>query len=714
MKDEQQRNEIISYLDKTSVALLCLLFISFPLTFTNLTTDFFTLPKQAVLIFLSLVLLMVYGARTILAEKVSIRRTPFDLPVLLFLCALLLSTIFSVAKFDSLSNFIPFLFVALSYFVITHYARNERFIMALVISLLSGAALLALVTILSYAKVYVFPYDFTKVQNFTPAGSLMDEMFYLLFVLPLGAYFLSPFIFAKGHRANLLRSENLVKLLGFGLTTLVVLAGLALSIYIVIKQNLFIVLPYDVAFQTSFAAISQDSARIFQGLLFGTGFGEFFIDFTKFKLATFNNTPYWSVAFFHSSTFVLELLATTGLLGLLSYLFLCYRVVKERPLFIPLVIALALSFVLPLSFYTLTLVFFLLGIYASIRGLREDDKYFDVELQIVALKKGLITFAPEESARRQNTKTLSYLAFGIIVIFVLVFGFLTYDYLSANITFENSLVAASQNNGQQTYNLQNAAVQTFTGRYIDSYFRVFSQTNLALANALASQVPQGKQPDQQTTQTIYTLVQQSINSARQATAISPDNALDWQNLASIYRALIGFGQNADSFAVLAQQQAEKLDPTTPGEYITLGGIYYQLRIWDKAQEQFQEAINLKPDYANAYYNLGHVLQEKGDLQGALSQFEAVRQLVQNDPANLDKINKEIAALQAQLGQQSNQQNQTQPTTQNPLTIPTPSEALPKQNPQIKIPGPSETPTPTPTPKPTTEGGLPLPTNTPTP
>jgi tetratricopeptide (TPR) repeat protein len=691
---EEQRIIFIDYIEKASVGLLCLLFVAFPLVFTNLTTDFFTLPKQTLLIFLSIILFILYGVKTVLAEKVSIRRTPFDLPVLFFALALLLSTVFSVAKYDSVVNFIPVLFAILSFYIITHTVKNEKQIMAFVVSLLAGGALLALNFILTYAKVYIFPFDFTKVQSFTPAGSLLDQLFYLLFILPLGGYFLSPFIF-KSHRSQLHKKDAVGKLITFGSTSILILSGLIVSIYIVIKQNLFITLPIDAGFQTAFAAISQDSSRIFQGLLFGTGFGEFFIDFTKFKLASFNTSPYWSVAFFHSSSFVLELLATTGLIGLLSFLFLCFKVIKERPLFIPLIIALCLSFIVPLSFYTLTLVFFLLGIYAGIRGLREDNKYFDVELQIVALKKGFISFAPEESARRQSTKMLSYIFFGIIILLSLVFSFLSFDYLNANITFQKSLVSAAQNNGQQTYNFQNGAITSFAGRYIDSYYRVFSQTNLALANALAASIPQGQQPNQQTTQTIYTLVQQSINSARQATTISPQNSLNWQNLSSIYRSLIGFGQNADSFAVLAAQQAAKLDPTTPGEYITLGGIYYQLRAWDKAQEQFQLAINLKPDFPNAYYNLGHVLQEKGDLQGALTQYQAVKQLVAGDPTNLDKINQEIQAAQAQLGQQANQQTQTQQQSQNPLTIPTPSATLPKQTTPVKIPGPSGSPTPTP-------------------
>ena len=712
--EEKQKLEVINYIEKASVVLLGLLFILFPLLFTNLTTDFFTLPKQALLIFITLALILLFGIKSVLSEKVIIRRTPFDLPVLLFLLAILLSALFSVSRFDSLVNFVPLLFAGLSFFAITYNVKDEKSEVVLISSLLTGGALLSLVTVFSYFKIYVFPFDFTKVQSFTPSGSLFDTSLYLLFLLPLGLYFISPFILRKKNKETQEEKKlDLNKLAGFGALSIIILIGLIISLYSLLKPGILQLLPIDSGFQIAFAAISQDSQRTFQGLLFGSGYGQFLTDFTKFKQASFNTNPaLWNLTFIRSSSFVLELLATAGLLGLLSFLFLCFKVLKERPLFIPLIVALSLSFVLPLSFLNLTLIFLLLGIYAGLKGLKDEQKYFDVELALVALKRGFFAFALEDPTKtRRGNKALSYFVLSLSIIIALVFGFLSYDYLSANVTFQKSLLAASQNNGQSTYNYQNQALNTFTGRNVDAYHRIFSQTNLALANSLASSLPQGASPSAQTTQTIYTLVQQSINAGRTATTLAPQNAINWQNLSSIYRSLIGFGQNADSFAILAAQQAVKLDPANPQEYIALGGIYYQLRLFDKAREQFQQAINLKPDFANGYYNLGHALQEKGDLRGALTQYQTVRTLVLNDKANLDKIDAEIKALEASLGQQTSQTQTT--TTSEPLNIPTPSAVLPKQNPPVKIPGPSSSPTVTPTPAPNAADATPTPTIAPT-
>jgi tetratricopeptide (TPR) repeat protein len=269
------------------------------------------------------------------------------------------------------------------------------------------------------------------------------------------------------------------------------------------------------------------------------------------------------------------------------------------------------------------------------------------------------------------------------VILLALIGIMSYysiPYLVSDMAFQRSFIAAAQNNGSLWYQEQGKAIQTFP--YRDGFYRVFSQTNLTLANTLASQQKAGTTLDKATQQNITTLIQQSIDAARAAATISPQTYLNWQNLSAVYRGLIGFGQNAETFAIATAQQSISLDPNSPQEYITLGGIYYQLGQWDNAQNQFQLAVALKPDFANSHYNLGHTLEQKGDLQDALTQYQAVRSLVINDKASLDQIDKEIAALQgkAQAGQES------AAGTQN-LNISKPQAQLPAQNPPVKIPAP---------------------------
>lgn len=706
----QSKNEVISYLENATVFLLGIMLLLFPLVVTSATTDPFILPKEILLAGITLLSLIFYGLKIIISGHVLIRRTPFDLPLIIFVAATFISSLFAVNKADSIISVVPLFLAVLSFFVIVNNSREKNSVLFLAFSLTGGAALLAIVGILSFLKIYVLPFEFARIQSFSPTGSILDQALYLFISLPFVAHFVWPLFsrfverskdeiplahHANEHHEHARKQRITINEIVFGIGFIVIFAGLILSVFELFtfskQAGGFLILPFETGFQIAFATISQNAGRIILSLLFGSGFGTFATDFTRFKQIAFNqNQDLWLLTFFRSSSFVLELLATTGIAGSLSFLFILFKIIKKRAILTLSIFGIIASFVLPFSFIIIALFFIMLAIASAMQGLKSNaisQGYYDVELQIVALREGLITF---DNPSREKNAILSIIIFIIIIIVSGTVGFFGIKYLISDIIFQQSLIAASQNNGTLTYTKQVRAIQVFP--YRDAYYRIFSQTNFALANSLASQQPQGQTPSQQTQQTILTLIQQSINAGRSAVTYASQTALNWQNLASIYRNLIGFGQNADSFAILSSQQAIVLDPNNPTEYINLGGIYYQLGQWDNAIRQFQIAASLKPDYANAYYNLGHALEQKGNLTDALSQYQIVQRLVANDKPNLDKINQEIAALEKRL--KTGKTSETTPSTaetvnQGGLNLNTPSSQMPPQNPPVKIPPPTE-------------------------
>ena len=682
------KKELIGYFDNISLFLLGILFIGFPILVTSLTTDPFGLPKQVFLGAIVLIVLVLQGLKMVFEKTIRIRRTPFDLAIIAFTVIVFVSSLLAVNRIDAIIAFVPLFFTVLVYFLVINGAKDRNSVLFLQTALIGGAVIASILAVLTLFGIYVLPFDFAKTLTFSPIGSLLDQAIYLALVLPIAGYPL--FKASQGH-------EDLKDIKGgkitLGIASGAIVIGLAVTIYSLITKQQPILLPFEVGFQTAFAAISQDAGRIAQGFFFGSGFGTYGTDFTRFKQPTFNlNQALWSVTFFRSSSFVLELLATTGILGLISFVYLIYKIVKERPVSVPLILAIVGLFLLPFSFVNQVLFFILLGLYAAAQGTRRDNKYFDIELQMVALKKGLIAFETPAKESSEKSGILSIITFIVILVLVGYLGYSSVRYVTANVYFQKSLVAAAQNNGTQTYQDQVQAISAFGD--VDAYQRIFSQTNLALANSLAAQLPKGSTPSAQTTQTIYTLIQQAINAGRTASTISPQTSLNWQNLSNIYRSLIGFGQNADQFAVLTGQQAIALDPNNPQGYITLGGIYYQLRAWDLAIQQFQTAVTLKPDLANGYYNLGHAYEQKGDLKSALVQYNTVKSLVSNDKASLDKINVEINALQGKINGQASAGTESTPS--NKLEVSTPSAQLPPQNPPVKIEAPKTSVTPAPT------------------
>lgn len=695
------RKELLSYLDNLALFLLSVSFFAFPLLYTTLTTDAFTLPKQMLLAGITGIAVLVLGIRMIVEGKVRLRTTPFDLPVFLFLASVILSSIFAVNRFDSLIASVPFMFVGLLYFVITNVVRNEKAIIFSVAALVLGTTVANILSLLSFFKIYILPFSYAKVQTFSTFGTIFDQAIFTALVLPIAGYLawpvLRPILSTK--KANDVFAKAGSKVTGlnvfFTVTFAVLVVGLLISVYMLVTLQKPFILPFVTGFQTALAAISQDAGRMLQGFLFGSGYGTYVTDFTRFKQAAFNgDESLWSFTFFRSSSYVLEILATVGVAGFASFLFLVFRVIREKSFFLPLILALVVAFILPFSFSLQALLFIILGIFASLRALHAPSRFSDLEFYFVALKHGLILAQPEGERAphdRVNTRYGHILPFAVTFIVILMIGvveFFVIQYAVSNVTFQKSYSYIQKNDARNALITQADAIQRF--QYEDLYQLEFSQLNLRVANALASSTPEGASPSAEVQQGIVESIQRSINAGRNAVSLSPQSALNWNNLSSIYRALIGFGQNAEQFAVLTNQQAVTLDPSNPQQYIALGGIYYQLGMWDDAIRQFQLAASLKEDYANAYYNLGHALENKGDLQNALQAYQAVAQLVSDNPENSKTIKAEIDALQKKIESGQASQANAQGQTEGGLEVDQPENQLPELEDKVEVPAPPTT------------------------
>jgi len=65
----------------------------------------------------------------------------------------------------------------------------------------------------------------------------------------------------------------------------------------------------------------------------------------------------------------------------------------------------------------------------------------------------------------------------------------------------------------------------------------------------------------------------------------------------------------------------KTSPSSPQNHNNLGDLYGRRGEFEKAVEEFQRAIELKPGYADAYHNLGNTYQQMGKVDEAIESFE---------------------------------------------------------------------------------------------
>lgn len=585
------------------------------------------------------ILLLVWGLKMVSEKKIVFKTTPFDLPVLGLSAAFALATLLaSTNKWEALfmsGGTGTVLTLTVLYFLITNNLEKAT-VKKLVNALLLSATLLSLVAI----------YQFIGVgQAFVPANAGLDWLRAKTFSPTGGPLVLASFL-------TIMLVITLVRIYtdwkekqsfsGGSLGLLVILAvsasGLGLTVYQLLTSTKPILLP-----QTAGWFVAIEAFKRFP--LFGVGPENFLVAFTQGKPINLNLGDLWAIQFGVSSNYYFQLLTTVGILGLGAWLLLVFKVLKENKKlredaqlaapFLTLLAVFALLVFLPATLLSLFTGFILLGI----------------------LGAGLVSSEFQKDSNLLPTAAL--------LVMLLAVGFSFYGLgrvFAAEVYFRQSLEAAAKNNGTETYNLQIKAIQT--NPYSDTYHVAYSQTNLALANSLASK----KELTDQDKQNINQLISQSIEQAKAAAALDPGRSQNWDNLASIYRQLINVAKDADQWTIAAYNQAVSLDPANPLLRLSLGGIYYAQKNYDEAIRQFSITVNLKPDFANGHYNLASALREKGLLADAVAEMEQTQALVEPGSNDFQKVTTELTDLRAKLPKEE-QTSEGKPETLTPPATP---------------------------------------------
>ena len=95
-------------------------------------------------------------------------------------------------------------------------------------------------------------------------------------------------------------------------------------------------------------------------------------------------------------------------------------------------------------------------------------------------------------------------------------------------------------------------------------------------------------------------------------------------------------------AIAEVKRAIALDPLSLVINSDLGNSYYRARRYDEAIKQLRKTIDLDPDFYYAHWNLGSALKAKGDVAGAIEQYEKARAL-NEDPSMLGLLANAYAA-----------------------------------------------------------------------
>lgn len=423
----------------------------------------------------------------------------------------------------------------------------------------------------------------------SPTGSSLATATLCIIVLPL--------LVTGIREAHTHKHEGMLALLI--LMTIVISAGVSMTLWKLIPK-----LPEVMLAPKEGWAVMLEILKNPKQALFGVGAENFLTAFTAGRPLRLNLSPLWATRFTSNANVLFHLTTIYGLMGLAALLLF------------------SRSFFVKTARHGLSISLFL-GLAALL--------FTPPNFTVLVVCVGLLMIATPQA--KEKTITLpTWLARTMLVLVAFIGILILYGlfrFYSAEVYLSKSIAASQKNDGTTTYNMQVKAIQS--NPKVSRFHIINSQTSLALSLALAkNQTEPGENRDLMTQ-----LIQQSIREGRIAVSLNPSNILAWEHLARTYKQLIGVAQGADTWAVTTYTQAMQLDPYNPVLPVELGGVHVQMKNFTDAITQFIRATNLKPDYANAWYNLAHVYGLIGDGQNRLKALEKTKAIV--DPASDDYL-----------------------------------------------------------------------------
>lgn len=639
-----------------------------PIWFFPLSIDPFFGPKTVVFILIATVVFGVWAARSLRTGRV---RFSLASPTGLTLVAALVASVSALLTTNPSTQFTGRLLIWLAtpalLLFMTSLLPKLRWSHILQ-SLLIGGAVLSVLTALqltpfapSSVLLSFWPIQIENPALFNLSGSLLAMLQVLIPVVAAGIVFL------LDRRAE--KDSGRSALTWLVLSILGLVGIVTAGVIIARNPGTVQILPFQYGWGIMIEGFKNP--RLF---FLGAGPENFLLAFHLFRDAAYNTTELWATRFNVSTTEILQIMSTTGLLGVASWLavFLLSlrqaRLLKQtRSLFVYLFTLFVMFLVTP--FTLLTWILLGIGLLALnlelLHQLPNKVRHIQVMLSAIQLYS-LNQRGNNENGGRGFAITavlLLVLLAGASLLWVgRVFG--------AQMAYYLSLQAAATNDGISTYNRQQLAKNLQPQN--PAYRRTFASTSLALATSLSQQENRTEEQNQ----IMLQLIQQAIQEGRNAVSLDPNSTENWETLAAIYEQLLSI-QGANEWALAARVTAVQTDPVAPQLRLALGDLYLSQAATPSAQSLYEQTIQLKPDWPLAYTRYGIALEQLNRPDLALASYQRAQTILPAETSEADRqaLQQKISELQ-QLVSQLQQQQQGQGQAGS---IPTPgAPSVPEQ------------------------------------
>lgn len=723
-----------------------------PVMFLTATYDFFEFNKLYFFILTTSVLGILWCAKMLIEKKVYLAKSSLDFALLILLASMILSTLTSLDKtsslFGSYGRWFPSLFgfvgLYFFYYIVSTNLGTAKKVRTALYALIAGSALTSLFGIINYVGLVIPFFNIFNQKGFLLSGSssalsavaLTGSVVALLmgvnvkmpvkkagmlvaFVLNFIALSIFGGLMFAGASLVLIAlgvakspSENLSKSKAY-LFPVIGAVVMFLGVYYVLPQTKTILqreYPREVLPSTRESwVVSSTTLRDFP--IFGSGVSTFYLNYPRYKTLSQNSTPTWNVNFDKPANEIFNIISTLGIFGLAAYTYVVITAVKmalksmrvndpykglSAVLGCGLLAALTSMALTYSSFQSAFVTFALMALLTAEAALNSNKSWAKVAAVSVETRSAGADGAEVETQVVFRQEVLQYIV-TLPILALTAFGlYQMYLQYLPEFYIRKAALSASAQNVNNTYDYQVKAIAVNPQR--SQYHRMYANTNLALAQSLAAK----QDLTDQEKATVQNLLAQALRNVKFATEnVNPLDSANWETRARVYRFLIPAAKDADQFAIQAYNTAIQLDPTNPTLRVELGGIYFSKEDYLSAGNLFKQATNLKNDYANAHYNLGHALSKLKAYADAKAEFETVQKLVSKDSKDYELVAADIESVSSMLGQVAGAES-TKPSVEDleqtgKKQTPSSQEPLKKAGEQ-----PSATPTTKATPEPTAE------------
>lgn len=713
-------NKIIRYLYYS-------LFFLTPLVMSSLTSELFEFNKMLAIYFITVLVLLFWSCKMVIEKRIIFKRSPFDLPIFLFLMSQIASTFFSIDPHTSLfgyyGRFNGGLLSIISYLILYYgfisTIADDMEKSDFIHKLLKVSLICSFITIL-WGLTGKLGFDlsclvFTGQLNntcwtnqFRPAQRMFSTLGQPNW---LGAYlaihfFLALFFFVKTRNAKNIRATIYMMIYLFlNFTSILftrsrsallsVFAGLVIFLFfhklLHLRKKEFIIaiillffsillfktgigqidrlLTFNLSKSTQQKSVSvqatskiQDSGVsesfdirkiVWKGALllglkypvFGSGVETFAYSYYFVRPKEHNLTSEWDFLYNKAHNEYLNYLATTGFVGLMSYLFMIGAVIillinqiakkKNQKLDKSTDDRKLLLTCLSLSYLAILITNFF-GFSTTTTNLF----FYLIPAIFVVDTSSLVKNSPHKTYYPLNRTQKILLGLNIFIASILIFQIIFY--FIADVIYAQSDSAAKMGDFNKSSNLLRSAL-TLRSDHVYKDKLSYNLANLAYLAAYQKQKDTAKK-----------LIVESDGMNVESLRESPQNVLYWKTRAKNYYLYYQLSLDPKQIeaGIQALDRAVKLSPTDPKIYYSRAIYYSLLSDEQKDQEKkdyyqvlsfrnIDQSISLKSDFMDAYMLKAQLLKKAGKKEEAKDVFRFILQRF--DPNN-QEVKKELEAL----------------------------------------------------------------------